>query len=453
MSGPRGRCGFEDRRQCICHPHLCRQGRAPDDFQELKAALVLPLPAGSQLVAILDTRHSGSLLDLNHYRCNRVFVPWIRRGRRRSEEFPHEASRWKVRAWRRNSEELHRKLTLSHSPTPSESESESEFPSTSLLPDVQRSESPVGMFSCNGWCRDSEEVAVPVERADVISLACHDPGPWWDGYVGMTSSLVKILRRKPNQSLKELLLSVSHHMHMIPEGLVDSFDSFRNPELSSSRPLDMERSTKSFFGRGHTVGLPPDTRAEVHTADGEDLSALQAACTQGHLDTVRLLLEQGGANEVDEEYGSALQAASMNGHTDIVELLLENGVSVNAGRGEFASALQAAAAQGNIHVVSLLLGHGADVNISGGMFGGALQAASVRDHVDTARFLLDNGANVDAVGGKYGNALKAAHKKGYTDVVRLLLERGANTVQESFATYSISFVNPWSSRTTSSCSL
>ncbi|KAF8207963.1 caspase domain-containing protein [Mycena galopus ATCC 62051] len=53
---------------------------------ELHQALVRPLPSGSHLVAILDTCHSGSLLDLKHYRCNRVLVPWIWRGKRNSEE-------------------------------------------------------------------------------------------------------------------------------------------------------------------------------------------------------------------------------------------------------------------------------------------------------------------------------------------------------------------------------
>ncbi|KAK6977592.1 Metacaspase type II [Favolaschia claudopus] len=52
---------------------------------ELHAALVQPLPSGSHLVAVLDTCNSGSLLDLKHYRCNRVLVPWMWRGRRDSE--------------------------------------------------------------------------------------------------------------------------------------------------------------------------------------------------------------------------------------------------------------------------------------------------------------------------------------------------------------------------------
>ncbi|KAF7334767.1 Metacaspase pca1 [Mycena sanguinolenta] len=53
---------------------------------ELHAALVKPLPSGSRLVAVLDTCNSGSLLDLPHYRCNRVAVPWMWRGKRNSED-------------------------------------------------------------------------------------------------------------------------------------------------------------------------------------------------------------------------------------------------------------------------------------------------------------------------------------------------------------------------------
>ncbi|KAJ7762586.1 caspase domain-containing protein [Mycena metata] len=60
---------------------------------ELHACLIKPLPAGSHLVAILDTCHAGSLLDLKHYRCNRVPVPWIWRGNRNSEDIRNNVER------------------------------------------------------------------------------------------------------------------------------------------------------------------------------------------------------------------------------------------------------------------------------------------------------------------------------------------------------------------------
>ncbi|KAJ6487854.1 caspase domain-containing protein [Mycena sanguinolenta] len=53
---------------------------------ELRRHLVNSLPAGSSLVAVFDSCHSASLLDLAHFRCNRVYVPWTSKGRRRSDE-------------------------------------------------------------------------------------------------------------------------------------------------------------------------------------------------------------------------------------------------------------------------------------------------------------------------------------------------------------------------------
>ncbi|KAJ7618651.1 caspase domain-containing protein [Roridomyces roridus] len=53
---------------------------------ELRRHLVDALPVGSSLVAVFDSCHSASLLDLAHFRCNRVYVPWISKGRRRSDE-------------------------------------------------------------------------------------------------------------------------------------------------------------------------------------------------------------------------------------------------------------------------------------------------------------------------------------------------------------------------------
>ncbi|KAJ7151918.1 caspase domain-containing protein [Mycena crocata] len=53
---------------------------------ELRARLVDTLPAGSSLIAVFDSCHSASLLDLEHVRCNRVFVPWLSKGKRRSDE-------------------------------------------------------------------------------------------------------------------------------------------------------------------------------------------------------------------------------------------------------------------------------------------------------------------------------------------------------------------------------
>ncbi|KAF7313830.1 Mitochondrial chaperone BCS1 [Mycena chlorophos] len=53
---------------------------------ELRRHLVEPLPIGTSLVAVFDSCHSASLLDLEHFRCNRAYVPWISKGKRKSDE-------------------------------------------------------------------------------------------------------------------------------------------------------------------------------------------------------------------------------------------------------------------------------------------------------------------------------------------------------------------------------
>ncbi|KAJ7807127.1 hypothetical protein B0H14DRAFT_3765141 [Mycena olivaceomarginata] len=79
-------------------------------------------------------------------------------------------------------------------------------------------ESPVGLFSCDGRCRNEGRSTVMEEgeddevKADVISLASckYSQYAWEADGVSMTSSLVDLRRRNPHQSLKDLLTNISH---------------------------------------------------------------------------------------------------------------------------------------------------------------------------------------------------------------------------------------------------
>ncbi|KAJ7216587.1 caspase domain-containing protein [Mycena pura] len=180
---------------------------------QLHASLVAPLPAGSHLVAILDTCHSGSLLDLKHYRCNRVPVPWIWRGKRNSEEIRSRVVRRGARLLTLSELQTHkepssstgfrarhnrisvmcdpqepsgtpfrtmsgsargrassrapsgplarlrtvslRKRTMSPPPTDKENMSPVRSKLSWFFPEEDHHcDSPVGRFPCNGWCRN-----------------------------------------------------------------------------------------------------------------------------------------------------------------------------------------------------------------------------------------------------------------------------------------------------------
>ncbi|KAJ7243151.1 caspase domain-containing protein [Mycena haematopus] len=251
---------------------------------ELNAALVLPLPVGCQLVAVLDTCYSGSLLDLKHWWTSRY-------GKRGSDGIKRRVVRSNARMVSRTASILPAigpsptrllarpseiNMNLMYHPSPLHTASSSlgrhasgdaargsglgpqrtftyRASTASLVPpseeddrgavmrnesdDVfsplrgkfwvlpegpQRCASPVAMFGCTGWRREPDRAAVKAEpssggvRADVISLAaCMDHELSYedeDGY-SMTSSLVEILRRKPCQSLNDVLLSLSYAIH------------------------------------------------------------------------------------------------------------------------------------------------------------------------------------------------------------------------------------------------
>jgi ankyrin repeat protein len=182
--------------------------------------------------------------------------------------------------------------------------------------------------------------------------------------------------------------------------------------------------------RGHldVVKLLLDNGADVNTQGGGRYgSALQAASEEGRLDMVKLLLDKGAdVTTQGGDYGNALQAASVSGHSDVVKLLLDKGADVNTQGGDYGNALQVASVSGHSDVVKLLLDKGADVNTQGGSYGNALGTASACGHLDVVKLLLDKGADVNAQGGHYGNALLAASAYGHSDVVKLLLDKGAD---------------------------
>ncbi|KAF7343426.1 HET-domain-containing protein [Mycena venus] len=145
-------------------------------------------------------------------------------------------------------------------------------------------------------------------------------------------------------------------------------------------------------------------------------NALHFASQKGHIDVVRLLLDNGA--EINTAGTSALHIAAKHDDTEMVRLLLAHGAEINATCGEFGSALSVACAEGHMHIDTALL----DANNA---IDSALLAEAKKGCTATVRLLLDKGANVNGVGGKHGSVLRAAAKNGCTEIVRLLLDKGA----------------------------
>ena len=143
---------------------------------------------------------------------------------------------------------------------------------------------------------------------------------------------------------------------------------------------------------------------------------------QAHLDNI------GGL------YGSPLQAACGEGSIAAVRLLLQHNADVNIGNERWCSSLQAAVAGGQSEIVELLLQHGANPSAKGGPLNSPLlQAASLpgpsRPAEAITRLLLDAGASIhDTATSTFGGqtAVHLASSHGCQEVLLLLLRVGAD---------------------------
>lgn len=157
-------------------------------------------------------------------------------------------------------------------------------------------------------------------------------------------------------------------------------------------------------------------------------SALFEASSCGHVDIVKLLLENGAM--VDRRNGgdgeTALLPASRNGYEQIVRVLLENGADVDKKAVNGDSALHQASHMGHEQIVDLLLKHRANVDPTNARGSSPLHEASDNGYEQIVNLLLKHGANVDTTNALGFSPLHEPSRKGYVQTVNLLLKHGAN---------------------------
>lgn len=160
-------------------------------------------------------------------------------------------------------------------------------------------------------------------------------------------------------------------------------------------------------------------------------TALQAAASEESIEIVRELLEAGAAvnaHPANGTFGSALTAAASADEPDITELLLEHGAEVNLAGGYDHLPVMAAAQSGKLATLKLLLEHGADASAQGGMWGSTMTAAAYGNDKDCFQLLIDHGADIRVTGGHYGCALQAAAIKADQEIINILLDRAPDLV-------------------------
>ncbi|KAH8828937.1 caspase domain-containing protein [Flagelloscypha sp. PMI_526] len=165
-------------------------GRILDD--DLNRLMIEPLKPNTSLIAILDTCHAQSLLDLYHYRCNRV-QGLLHRKRRIHRAFSEKYAKYK-----------------SNSPPSGPSNDHPMVVARcATMTSVARGVAPIAQY-CGGLCHR----AAAYDKPYVLCIsACKDGQTASDNpKLTMTSALVEFLWEANNPTLKDLMRGVSLKM-------------------------------------------------------------------------------------------------------------------------------------------------------------------------------------------------------------------------------------------------
>ena len=137
---------------------------------------------------------------------------------------------------------------------------------------------------------------------------------------------------------------------------------------------------------------------DVNAKCGDGRSALHEASGNGHVDSVRILLDHGAdVNAVGWKDNTPLHHACYYGHVNVTRFLLEHNANSNAQTTDYETALHDASEQGYLEIVRLLVDHGADVTVQRKDGLTPYQVATRNGHKAVAQLLLEHGP--ERVGG------------------------------------------------------
>jgi ankyrin repeat protein len=167
--------------------------------------------------------------------------------------------------------------------------------------------------------------------------------------------------------------------------------------------------------------------ADKENASINEDTPLLSACADGHIEIVRLLVQDGADKGQKMAAGfTPLNVACQNGHMEIAQLLLEAGADKNQAATDGSTALLVACQHGHIEVVRLLVEAGADKEKAATSGFTPLYAASQNGHVEVVRLLMEAGADKEKAATSGFTPLYAACEKGHVEVAQLLVEAGAD---------------------------
>lgn len=153
---------------------------------------------------------------------------------------------------------------------------------------------------------------------------------------------------------------------------------------------------------------------------------INIAARYGHIEIVKLLIQNNSNLELQEEHGTTpLMASIVKGHDKIASLLLEKNININTQNDKGKSALMFAASYDRTEIVKTLLKMNADTSLRDYLGFNAFMLSVNFGYLDIVKILLpysDINEKID----DGATALALAAEIGNNDIVTYLLENGAN---------------------------
>lgn len=229
---------------------------------------------------------------------------------------------------------------------------------------------------------------------------------------------IRLARKYGHPEIVQLLIDAGGNLRVNEGKIVDEWSDFE-------------------IGDQHHMGFPDSPHVYRKRRRDAKLVAFCMSCKMGHIEQVMQHLDNGA--DINTEYQGLCPAAwaCSSGHIDIVRLLMERGAKPT-----LYWFIQASGG-GNMDIINLLIGAGADrYYIECG-----LRAASLRGHTDVVQLLLDQpgvAPNNDsfeaacryghmsivklllAAGAHYNCSIGSASRCGHTKVVKVLIDAGGN---------------------------
>ncbi|CAG2235291.1 unnamed protein product [Mytilus edulis] len=181
--------------------------------------------------------------------------------------------------------------------------------------------------------------------------------------------------------------------------------------------------------RGHVeiVKLLLQNGADVNKCEADQIgldikgiSPLFIACKIGNSKIVQFLLDHDADTEISTEIGKTpLFIALQNSHEEIARLLIEGKCNVNQSMANGYIPLTVVAGKGQVKIIQMLIDNGASVNISN-------HETISSKSIYVVKVLIQNGANIDYRGVEGATALFEASERGNIEVVKYLLSMKAS---------------------------